>query len=561
LAGEGTREDFDWIPPMNEWADTPSLAGSGGSESAGRLHAALIALFVAAGAGFAYSRGQDINYDQLNYHYYIAYAFETGRALQNVAPSQVLHSFFNPIGYLAFYFMVRHLPPRAVGTILGAIQGINLWLVFCIALIVTRRFLRGPRRVAIAAALIISIASPMAISEVGTSMADILTSLLVLAGLALLMQAGSSEGHRISATAWIGVAGALTGAAVSLKLTNAPFAIGLAAASLSGWTAWRDRLAAFFATALGGIVGVAGCGGFWYLTMWRVFHNPVFPYFNNVFASPDYPADHAVSDDRFLPHGLLSAIAYPWRWMTLQTTTAEIAFRDIRFAILMALGVLALGIGFSRRGRQPVPTTGMTPAGRRLIVFFVVAMVLWLYEWSIQRYIVVLELLAGPAIVVLLQAVGIFRTSRTCAAAASVVAIVCAVTFRAPDWGHLGWRKTWYSVEVPPSAGEHPVYLLAGEPLSFVVPELKPGSFAIGFTAWENIPTWGKTIFLRRIHELLAEPQDNSVQSVSSGPPSDDFRRMIAQYGLKIEGTCQVTPGRPWPLTWCTVVHGSPASQ
>jgi hypothetical protein len=525
-----------------------------------KLHAILLALFVVAGALFAYSRGQDISYDQVNYHYYAAYAFETGRILTDVAPSQVMHNFFSPVVYLPFYFMVRHLPPRAVGTLLGAAHGLNLWLVFCIALLVTRRFLPGPRMIAVIAALLISIASPMALSEVGTTMSDLLTSVPVLAGLALLMRTEFRDGQRAAAIGWIVLAGALVGAATSLKLTNASFAIGLAAASVVGWTNWRERLTAVFATGLGGLLGFAACGGFWYLTMWRLFRNPVFPYFNNVFASPDFPT-HALSDDRFMPHGILQALAYPFLWSARQTTTAEIPFRDARFAMLLILGVLAFGLWLARRARMAEPDAPRMPAGQRLIVFFVVAFGLWMYEWSIQRYLVVLELLAGPAIVVLLQWLGLFRAPRSCALAALALAIVCVLTVRVPDWGHLGWRKTWYSTEAPPTDGEHPVYLLAGEPLSYVVPQLKPGAIAIGYVPWENIPAWGDTIFLRRIHAILADRQNDPITAISSGPPSDGFRQTIAQYGLKLDGACTTTPGRPSPLTWCPLTRTPPTGK
>jgi hypothetical protein len=558
----------DRTEPTSGQAAAPPAAGTGASAPRKprptwrgkpvRLHILLIALFVAAGAGFAYGRGQDINYDQLNYHYYAAYAFETGRLLQDVAPAQVMHSYFSPVVYLPFYFMVGHLPPRAVGTILGAMQGLNLWLVFCIALLVTRAFLPGPRIAAVAAAVVISVASPMAISEVGTTMADLLTSLPVLAGVALLMRAGSDGGRRAASVATIGLAGALVGAAMSLKLTNASFALGLAAASLVGWAGWRDRLTAFVATGLGGVIGFAICGGSWYLTMWRIFRNPVFPYFNNVFRSPDYPSGTALFDAHYIPHSLAQAMSYPFLWTMSQTATAEISFRDIRFALLTVLGLMTLVVWLVR-GRMPTTATPWSAAGKRLTVFVLVAMIFWMYEWSIQRYIVVLELLAGPAVIVLLQGLGLLRTSRACASVAVALALVCIVTTRAPNWGHLGWRKTWYSVQVPPTTSEHPVYFLADDPMAFVVPQLKPGASAIGYVPWENIPTWGDTLFSRRIHALLSDTSNDPVQTVSSGPLTDGFKQTLAHYGFEVDGACKTTPGRPWPLTWCTLVRASHA--
>ena len=44
------------------------------------LHFVLVVLSAILGAGLAYRFGQDVNFDQLNYHAYVANAFWTNRA-------------------------------------------------------------------------------------------------------------------------------------------------------------------------------------------------------------------------------------------------------------------------------------------------------------------------------------------------------------------------------------------------------------------------------------------------------------------------------------------------
>jgi hypothetical protein len=521
-------------------------------------HGTIIVLCIALGAAVALARGQDINFDQLNYHYYSAYAYETHRLDQDVAPGQVMHSYFCPIVYLPFYFMVRNLSPSLAGMGLGALHGLNLWLVFVIASTVARA-LPPPARISMTiAAVAISAASPMAISELGTSMADLLVSLPILAGVALMLRADGERGRLALTIASIALAAALMGAAASLKLTAAAPAIGLAAASAIGWRLWRHRLIAIMATGLGGVIGFVSVGGSWYLSMWRMFGNPVFPYFNTVFRSPDYPSQTALFDARYVPHSILQALSYPFLWVTTQTKTAEIPFRDIRFALLTVLAVTVLGLRVSARtGAAGTPTM----AGRRLIVFFAVAFCLWLYEWSIQRYLVSLELLAGPAIVVLLQWSGCFGRVRgkTLIAMAAALAVLCIGSMQAPDWGHLGWQSDWYVVEAPAATSEPAFYVMDGEPLSYVVPALPSRPAAIEVVAWENVPSWGDTAFLRHIHALLADRRDRPAWAVASGPLSDHFKTAIARYGLKPEGRCQTTDGRPFSLTWCPLVRTSPS--
>ena len=517
----------------------------------------LAVLCATLGAGFAHSLGQDVNFDQLNYHTYVADAFWTNRADRDVAPAQIIHSFFSPVIYLPFYFMVRYLPPDIVGTILGAIHGLNLWLVAVIAWILTPALGWKERLPTTVAAVVISAASPMAISEIGTTFSDLLTSILVLGGLALLMRAEFQLGRAISTSIWIALSGALVGAAVSLKLTNAAFAIGLFAAATVGWRSWSERLAAIAATCAGGCLGFALCGGFWYLRMWRTFGNPFFPYYNAIFRSPDYSTATSVFDGRYLPHGLLEALSYPFRWAIVGQATAELPFRDIRFAVLVVAGLVALSVRLA--GGRDASMRWM-PGGRRLAIFFLIAFCVWMYEWSIQRYIVVLELLLGPVLVLVLQGClpGKFGREFLSLCIAGLIAVACVATIKSPDWGHTPWGKTWYSVNVPAVVGDRPIVFLDGEPLSYLVLGLPHASTAIEVIAWEDLSAIGDNEFLRRIKGLLADPQNEVLEAVASGPLSSNFKKSIARYGLSPNGNCITTAGRPSPLSWCPLMRTAP---
>ncbi|MBS0562871.1 MAG: hypothetical protein JSR21_22695, partial [Proteobacteria bacterium] len=164
-------------------------AGILAMENSPAVHALVIAISMIAGALIALSRGQDTNFDQLNYHYYNAFAYETGALDRDVAPAQVLHSYLSPYVYVPFYRFVRSLPPRGVGLAMGALHGINIWLVIVLSGIAARGLPARARLQLVAAATVISIAGPMVISEAGTSFADILISIPTLGGLALLMGA------------------------------------------------------------------------------------------------------------------------------------------------------------------------------------------------------------------------------------------------------------------------------------------------------------------------------------------------------------------------------------
>jgi hypothetical protein len=526
-------------------------------------HGIIIVLSIAVCGLLAFARGQDTNFDQLNYHYYSAYAYETHRLEHDVAPAQVMHSYFSPIVYLPFYHLVRTLPPRAVGFALGALQGLNVWLVIVIAGILARALPVSARIPSIVAATVISLAGPMVISQLGTSFADILVSIPTLGGLALLLEAGPRTDGRVrGAFARVAVGAALLGAATSLKLTAAPFALAYAVASAVGWQSWRHRVAALVAAGIGGAVGFTLIGGWWYAEMWRMFGNPVFPYFNNLFRSPDFPSATALFDSRYIPHGPLEALAYPFRWLFTQHSTTEIDFRDIRFAVLLILAALAV----VQLARRHAPTTGAAlgaAARSRLIVFLSAAFVMWMYEWSIQRYLLSLELLTGPAVLALLIWSGLFeRRPRGLAATAAAIAVLSVATVRPPDWGHLGWRSEWYSFDPPPVGTARPVYFMASEPMSFIIPSLPAGAVAISAVVWEPLPDWGDTVFRHRIESVLSDPTYGPIWAVASPGLTDGVVKLLARYGLRQDGACITEPrGRPFPLTWCKLTRiAAPAS-
>src|SRR5258706_14048593 len=70
--------------------------------------------------------------------------------------------------------------------------------------------------------------------------------------------------------------------------------------------------------------------------LWQQFGNPVFPFDNTIFRSPEAPIE-AIADPRFMPQNLWDAAAYPFYWVTGNHRSSEDPFRDQRFAIALVL--------------------------------------------------------------------------------------------------------------------------------------------------------------------------------------------------------------------------------
>src|SRR6202034_2128277 len=70
---------------------------------------------------FAFKRGQDTNWDQLNYHLDVPFMLLHGTFWDSIAPSGI-QSYLNPLVLIPQYMVIRVLPPQAAVTIIAAAQ-------------------------------------------------------------------------------------------------------------------------------------------------------------------------------------------------------------------------------------------------------------------------------------------------------------------------------------------------------------------------------------------------------------------------------------------------------
>ena len=501
-------------------ASTPAIAR-------GSLEAWIVILgSLLAGAAYSWFAGEDINWDWQNYHEYGAFALLNGRFGVDVAPAGI-HTFLNPLAYLPAYLLRHHVGAPFWGMMLGAIHGLSLALIYWFA----RSILRSAANAwTLAASVVIAAFGPMTLSEVGTSFADILTAMPVIAGLGLILTAGTE--HRARHL----VAGILIGGAVGLKLTNMVFFIGAVASFLF---AARPRVA-LSCFVVGSAIGGLATGGAWAWMLWQQFGNPVFPFYNSIFRAPEAPA-FAIADGRFMPQNVWDALAYPFYWLIGHHPSSEGPFRDPRFAILYVLLAVHAGASlftkmrvFSRRDKQ-------------FLVFFAVAYVMWLLAFSIHRYAVALELLAAPLIVLLL--VRLLRAFQrpsspmdrpslnNLVTVAAAVAIAC--WSQPADW----LRRPWSDPYQPRLSGpllDPATFILIQKPLGYVVPLLPSGSRAYQL-ADILLPIVPGGSLDRRIRTGLADPLPGGVWALhfrGSPPPQN----LLDDYGLQFDASrkCEI---------------------
>ncbi|MGH7153769.1 MAG: hypothetical protein ACREF3_07545, partial [Acetobacteraceae bacterium] len=161
--------------------------------------------------------GPDASWDLRNYHLYNGYAWLHGRIGTDLDPAQE-QTFFAPlldIGYALLLRAFNHAP-RLLAMSLAVPHAIAAGLL----LILARRLLPAWQA---GVATLIGITGAAALPTIGTAMSEMAPGACILGAALLLIRAGETEPSEQSCF----TAGMLGGAAVGLKLTATPYALGL----------------------------------------------------------------------------------------------------------------------------------------------------------------------------------------------------------------------------------------------------------------------------------------------------------------------------------------------
>jgi hypothetical protein len=455
-------------------------------------------------------RGQDANWDLRNYHIYNAWALLEGRLGIDLAPAQ-MQSYFVPLLDVPYFLLVQHAPAPLAGVLLGLLHGLAFLPVAWIA---WRALAADPRRDWLAPLLgLAGLASAAFLSELGNTMGDASTAVLVLGAMALALPEADGRWR----AGRIVLAGALLGMAVAFKLTNAVYAVALGLAMLAPLRPWHARLRAGVGLALAALTVFALLAGPWLVRVWDTFGNPLFPQFNAWFQAP-LAAPVAVADTRWLPQGWGEAVLRPLLFTANPYLVSEIALLQVVWAMLYLSALAALLAWLVRRGGSRGGARREDADVRRMLgVFFLVAFGVWLAMFSIHRYLVVLELLAPLVLWLLLQYLLPARIAGRTAAIAIVLASLVALAGW-NDWGHAGWARTAFKVQAPPGPPVGTVLMVGGEPQAWRVPYLPPGP--VYASVGSNFPE--SPAYAARVTELV---RDHGGEAAAILPVVVDRRR------------------------------------
>jgi len=419
--------------------------------------------------------GKDVNWDLLNYHYYLPFEL-LGRRLEQDFFAANAQSYLNPLGYLPFYLMVANgWHSVLVSIVLAVAHSLSIGLLYLVA---RKLFAHLPPRdqteFAIFAAAL-GAASGVYWMTVGGTFLDPLLVPPMLAGLLLLLR-GKERAARDA-----GLAGLLFGAAAALKYSNAIFVL----AALPLAIAMRGGLAYL----VGAAAAVTVLAGPWLLLMLREFGNPVFPLFNGWFRSPDY-LEFNMANERFALRDPLAVLALPFQMAALGPRIyAENFAPDLRFAAL----VLTLpGLALLAARRNAGLAAALRGPGWRMLAFFGGSLALWLLSSANARYGMIVLLLAGVCLAWFVQLLLPARAARVVLALLLVVQVGISIVASPPRWFiSAEWSGRWLPYEVPERAAREPALYLTVEilPMAAVAPFLHPGSSFANIRGQHSLPT------------------------------------------------------------------------
>jgi hypothetical protein len=475
--------------------------------------ALMLLVAILLGVVFAIHFGRDLNWDQLTYHYSISLNWNVERLSGEFMPYNPV-SYINPLPHLLFYNLVsRDVSTVNILAITGAVHGLNLFLVYCVARIaLTLTVPRGGDALLPAAtvlcraidagvsaragslvSMLLAAFSSIFFMLVGTSFADPLVSIPVLAGVAALLLT-TKVSARNKYVALLYVAGAALGIGLGLKLSNLILAVSCVVCFVI-WVSLRNRKLAFdeiCRLSLASVLGFFLVSGYWSFQMLNEFGNPVFPLFNGIFKSADfdlYSARHA----RFTGGNITDLLLMPFQMITgAPGLICEVATPDLRFAtfaVLCLFGFVQVMFGkISTRFPGAIPTLVSRvfscaaerplPAMSLLWTIFAGGYLLWLVFSANARYFASFIMLAGVPMVVCAYWLMGWKRGLVFSVLVLMTNSVHVFQLGTQRWGPASESERWYRFELPNALKEPKIMLITPDANrnGFVMPYLHPST-------------------------------------------------------------------------------------
>ncbi len=393
--------------------------------------------------------GQDRSYDLAQYHWYNAYAFLNNRVETDFGVAGI-QTYLNPLIDVPYYFLNQHLSPRFVGWFFGFLHGLVFILSFLIIQNIYKNYKSTKKQNIYFLIALTGCLTPNFLAELGNSMGDNLTALLVLTSLAILLRFWSVKNIQTT-KGFIAFcfASCLLGLSVGLKLTNAPFAIAYLFSLLLFHPSNSHNKIMYLVWAIVGMtMGVIITGGFWYFKMWVLFKNPVFPFFNSLFNTQIH-LKTAVFGGSSYPTNFIEWVTWPFISFIDYHRAGRGLVHQIIWPIFFGL-IYYLTITRLFFIKQYNQLNLLLNQEKFIISFIIIGYYLSGLVFENNRYLIAIEILVPFGIYILIRKLH-SNEENTKKTIKGILLISIFITLLGGfgTWGHTSWTKPVFKADIP----------------------------------------------------------------------------------------------------------------
>jgi len=354
----------------------------------------LILIFVAFAFGGIVSvlGGKELAWDTMSYHAYNPYAILHNRWNMDYWHGSYIQVFLNPTIDFVSYFLVKYLTPFMASFVLGGIHGLNLWIMFGICYLLVSKYEKEKVIFISLVLAMIGIYGAISFGEMGSFMGDNLVSLFILSFVWLFLLYNEQKNSKFL---WIG--GLFLGIGIGLKLALAYTLVGTFFATLL--VPKFNRLEIFFILLLSSAIGFLLVQGYWMIFLWEHYHNPFFPFFNQIFQSEYFPNINW-RDERYIPKTLLNKLFYPF-FFFWNGQASDSRFFDFRFPMLYLLYLIFCFYWLKNKILNEKPE--IENQFIWLVLFYLFSYITWQFAFGHIRYFLPFQILTPLVMYLILR--------------------------------------------------------------------------------------------------------------------------------------------------------------
>ncbi|HMY00823.1 MAG TPA: hypothetical protein PKC44_13705, partial [Agitococcus sp.] len=317
-------------------------------------------------------------------------------------------------------------------------------------------------------------------------------------------------------------------------------------------------IVAGFSVLLGILLG----GGWHYWQVWCEFGNPFYPFFNQIWHSPSYPAE-ALVNDRFVRKTPLEWLLLPLQMLLpYDFITIEKMNVDPRYLIIGVLTIIVILIFMIQLiTRQYLEKNNISVGEKKHIITFMIyfwfSYILWCVTSGNGRYGVPLHLSIGALVAFLYISLAIKNNKKYLIILfATIISVFTSIlTWKESHWNRVQHTDKWYNFVISPQSKiSSATYVSVGymdrTSYSYLIPFLPSDARFISINGYANLNATefaGKQALgvLKKYKNypvmLIAEPRKRELAEIPAEYWMKNINLNLKQFGLQItsEKNCQ----------------------